>query len=87
MFLHPCLYRGDLNCYHTNWGFDSTSPDGECSVDWTAMGNFTLLYNPKDVSSFFSGHQNVVSNQEQAFASSGLDSLQLNIILYFGEVF
>ena len=25
-FPHPCLYVGDFNCQHVNWGYNTTSP-------------------------------------------------------------
>ena len=28
-FPHPSLYLGDFNCQHVNWGYNTTSPDGE----------------------------------------------------------
>ena len=30
VFPHPCLYAGDFNCRHVDWGYDNNSPDGEC---------------------------------------------------------
>ena len=29
VFPHPCLYAGDFNCRHVDWGYDDNSPDGE----------------------------------------------------------
>ena len=29
VFPHPCLYAGDFNCRHADWGYDDNSPDGE----------------------------------------------------------
>ena len=28
VFPHPCLYAGDFNCRHADWGYDDNSPDG-----------------------------------------------------------
>ena len=33
VFPHPCLYAGDFNCQHVDWGYSTTSPDGESLVD------------------------------------------------------
>ena len=41
-FPYPCLYAGDFNCQHTDWDYDSTSPERECLVDWAVMGNLML---------------------------------------------
>ena len=30
VYPHPCLYAGDFNCRHADWGYDDNSPDGEC---------------------------------------------------------
>ena len=37
MFPHPCLYAGDFNCCHADWGYDENSPDGECLVGWASI--------------------------------------------------
>ena len=29
-FPHPCLYAGDFNCHHVDWGYANGNPDGEC---------------------------------------------------------
>ena len=71
VFPHPSLYAGDFNCQHTDWGYSSTSSDGECLVDWATKGSFVLLHNPKDAPSFFSGRWNTGTNPDLAFASTG----------------
>jgi len=71
---HPSLYVGDFNCQHVNWGYNTTSPDGESLDTWTTSNNFGLLYNPKETASFFSRRWNVVANLGLAFASLGQDS-------------
>ena len=30
VFPHPCLYTGNFNCCHADWGYNNNSPDGEC---------------------------------------------------------
>ena len=27
VFPHPCLYAGNFNCRHADWGYDDNSPD------------------------------------------------------------
>ena len=34
VFPHPCLYAGDFNCRHADWGYDDNSPDGDRVLDW-----------------------------------------------------
>ena len=29
VFTQPCLYAGNFNCRHADWGYDDNSPDGE----------------------------------------------------------
>ena len=55
MFPHPCLYAGDFNCRHADWGYDDNSPDGECLAGWASINCLALLYNAKDAASFYSG--------------------------------
>ena len=52
VFPHPCLYAGDFNCRHADWGYDNKSPDGECLTGWTSINCLALLYNAKDAASF-----------------------------------
>ena len=77
VFLHSCLYD-DFNRQHTHWSYNSTTQHGKCLVDWVAKGNFSLLHNPKDALSFFSGRWNTKTNPDLALASAGLNSLQLH---------
>ena len=42
-FPHPCLYAGDFNCHHVDWGHNINNPDGECLAGWASANNFTLL--------------------------------------------
>ena len=78
MFPHPCLYAGDFNCRHADWGYDDNSPDGECLAGWASINCLALLYNAKDAASFYSGHWNTGTNPDLAFASVGSNSRLLN---------
>ena len=40
VFQHFCLYSGDFNCWHTDWGYYSISPDGECLANSAAPRTF-----------------------------------------------
>ena len=73
-FPHPCLYAGDFNCHHVDWGYNNNNPDGECLAGWASANNFTLLYSPKEAASFHSGRWKTDTNPDLAFASVDLDS-------------
>ena len=66
VFPHPCLYAGDFNCRHADWGYDDNSPDGECLADWASINCLALLYNAKDAASFYSGRWNTGTNPDLA---------------------
>ena len=55
VFPHPCLYAGDFNCSHADWGYDDSSPDGQCLAGWASINCLALLYNANDAASFYSG--------------------------------
>jgi len=77
-FPHPSLYVGDFNCQHVNWGYNTTSPDGESPDLWATFNNLGMLYNPKESASFFSRRWNIGTNPYLAFASLGQDSQLLD---------
>jgi len=66
-FPHPSLYIGDFNCQHVNWGYNTTSPDGESLDSWATSNNLGLLYNSKKTTS--SHRWNVGTNPDPDFAS------------------
>ena len=33
IFPYAYFYAGDFNCQHTDWGYDSISPNGKCLAD------------------------------------------------------
>ena len=47
VFPHPCLYAGDFNCCHADWGYDNNSPDGGGSAGWASINNLALLHMPR----------------------------------------
>ena len=53
VFPYPCLYAGDFNCRHADWGYDDNSPDGECLAGWASINCLALLYDAKDAANFF----------------------------------
>ena len=78
VFLHSCLYAGDFNCCHADWGYDDNSPDGVCLAGWASINCLALLYNAKDAASFYSGRWNTGTNPDLAFASIGPNSRLLD---------
>ena len=72
VFPHPCLYAGDFNCQHVDWGYDASSADGEYLVGWANTNNLALLHNPKDAASFYSSRWNTNITPNLAFV--GIDS-------------
>ena len=74
MYPHPCLYAGNFNCGHADWGYDDNSPDGECLAGWASINCLALLYNAKDAASYYSGRWNTGTNPGLAFASVGPNS-------------
>ena len=74
VFPHSCLYAGDFNFCHTDWGYEDNSLDGECLADWASINCLVLLYNAKDAANFYSGRWNTGTNPDLAFASVGPNS-------------
>ena len=74
VFTHPCLYAGDFNCPHVDWGYNTNSADGDCLLAWARSNNLALLHDPKDEPSFHSGRWNTGTNPDLAFTTVGPDS-------------
>ena len=74
VFPHPCLYAGNFNCCHADWGYNDNSLDGECLAGWASINCLALLYNAKDAASYYSGCWNTGTNPDLAFASVGPNS-------------
>ena len=74
VFSHYCLYAGDFNCRHADWGYDDNSPDGECLAGWTSINYLALLYNVKDAASFYHSCWNTGTNPHLAFAIVSFNS-------------
>ena len=51
----PCIYAGDFNCQHTDWGYNNIIHDGECLAVCAANNDLTLLQDPKGNFTFHSG--------------------------------
>ena len=74
VFPQPCVYTGDFNCHHADWGYDDNSLDGECLAGWASINCLALLYDAKNAVSFYSGCWNTGTNPNLAFASISLNS-------------
>ena len=74
MFPHPVFYAGNFNCPHVNWGYRTSSADGECLVARASLDDLVPLHDPKDVAIFNSGRWNTGTNPDLTFASVGPDS-------------
>ena len=74
VFTHPCLYAGDFNCPHVDWGYNTNSADGDCLLAWASSNNLALLHDPKDEPSFHSGGWNTGTNPDLAFTTVGPNS-------------
>ena len=64
----PAVYAGDFNCWHTDWGYKSSTQDGEFLAEWFSSADAVLLFDPKEPSSFISGRWNTETNPDLAFA-------------------
>ena len=74
VFTYPCLYAGDFNFPHVDWGYNTNSTDGDCLLAWARSNNLALLHDPKDEPSFHSGRWNTGTNPDLAFTTVGPDS-------------
>ena len=74
-FPYPVFYAGDFNCPHVNWGYKTSSADGECLVAWASCNGLVPFHDPKDVATFHSDRWNTGTNPDLIFVSAGLDSL------------
>ena len=71
VFLHPVLYAGDFNCPHVNWGYRTSSADGECLVTWASLNGLVLFHVPKYVPTLHSGRWNTGTKPDLTFVSVG----------------
>ena len=74
MLSHLCLYTGNFNCRHAEWGYNDNRADGECLAGWARINSLALLCNAKDAARVYSGRWNAGTNPNLAFASSGPNS-------------
>ena len=82
VFPHPCLYTGDFNCRHADWGYNNNSPDGDYLAGWASINNLVHLYNAKNAASFYSGRWNTGTNLDLAFTSEVLPAAyRINVSL------
>jgi hypothetical protein len=51
---HPCLYIGDFNSHHQDWGYEQNDANGDFLHDWITNNNLSLLFDAKDRGTFVS---------------------------------
>ena len=74
VFPHHVFYAGDFNCPHVNWGYRTSSDNGECLVDWASPNGLVPPHDTKDVATFYSGGWNTGTDPDMTFVSVGPDS-------------
>ena len=67
--LPPCLYAGDFNCHHIDWGYNNNSTDNECFSCRASIITFVLPYNAEFAASFYSGCWNTGTKADLVFAN------------------
>ena len=67
-FGNQCIYAGDFNCQHSEWGYHMCSADGDSLTVWASANGLTLLYDPKEPASFHSQGWNSDTSHDLAFA-------------------
>ena len=55
VFPYPVFHAGYVNCPHVNWGYKTSSVDGECLVAWASHDGLVPLHDPKEAATFHSG--------------------------------
>ena len=73
MFSHSCLYAGDFNSQHTNWGYTNTNEDGSCLATWAAEWQLIPTVRSQGTSKFSLRRWGSETNPNLAFASSSDD--------------
>ena len=74
VFTHPVFYAGNFNCTHVNWGYRTSSANGECLVAWASLNGLVPLHDPKDAATIHSGRWNTGTNPDLTFVSVDPDS-------------
>ena len=69
VFPHPCLYASNFNCHHIDQANNNNSPEGDHLAGWASINSLALLYNAKDVVSFYSCCRSTGTNPDLAFTS------------------
>ena len=64
--MRSCIKNFLYACY--DWGYKQTTKDGETLSDWASSAEAVLLYDPKELPSFFSARWNTYTNPDLAFA-------------------
>ena len=69
LFPHPCVYIGDFNSHHTDWGYDRSDWEGVSLSDWMNNNGLSLIFNAKNKKTFHSNVHNTETNPDLCFVS------------------
>ena len=68
-FQHPCIYAGDFNSHHSQWGYNTDDENGTNLSKWAEDNNLFLIYDAKDASTFYSARWNRGYSPDLSFCS------------------
>ena len=71
-FVHPCVFMGDFNSHHVNWGYNNNDHDGVFLKDWMHNNGFNLIFDAKAKKSFFSKVHGTETNPDLCFVSDSI---------------
>lgn len=71
-FPNPCVYMGDFNSHHVNWGYRQNDQDGITILDWMNNSGFALIFDAKDKRTFHSNVHGTETNPDLCFVSENL---------------
>ena len=66
---NKCMVTGDFNSHSEAWGYESADARGEEVEDWQVENSLTLLNDPEDTPTCFTGRWNSNTTPDLAFAT------------------
>ena len=64
------IISGDFNCRHEIWGYPDSNHNGDQLANWCSANDLTVLFDPKQPSSFHSGRWNRGTNPDVTFTTN-----------------